>query len=367
MNPMKALANPQFLSLQPYTAGKAIDELRREHGLSDIIKLSSNENPYGASDEAIQACHDAATQIHRYPDSQSHYLKNALTEFLNVSSDQLILGNGSDEIFGLLMTAFTKTGDEIITAEYAFAQYEIGARVRHLTPVIATTKDYAYDLNAMLSLISDKTKLIFIANPNNPTGSYVSDAKLHHFLKQVPGQILVVVDEAYFEYARATDYPNTLNYHDEFPNVVTTRTFSKVYGLAGLRAGYAIAHPDISNILSRIRLPFNLNAAAQKAAIAALHAQYHVESSVINNEKNRVFLEHTCKTLQLRTLPSAANFITVDVSKPALPIYQALLKEGVIVRPLDNYNMPNHLRMTIGTEKECARLAQALTRVLQQS
>lgn len=364
MEPMKALANPQFLQIQPYSAGKAIDEVMRELGIDDIVKLSSNENTLGACDEALQAARDALQNCHRYPDGKGYYLKCALAEQLNVDYDSITLGNGSDEIFGLLMNAFAEPGSEILTSDFTFSQYEIAARVRHLTPVLAPAINYAYDLNAMLSLINDKTRLIFIANPNNPSGSYVSEAKLAHFLKQVPGRILVILDEAYYEYVTADDYPDTIKLQAEFPNLITTRTFSKIHGLAGLRAGYSISHPDIADILDRIRFPFNINSAAQAAAMAALKAKYHVEYSIAMNEKGLAQLQQACQTLGLSALPSVANFLAINFHKPAKPIYQALLKHGVIVRPLDNYNMPNFLRITIGNEKELARCISALTRVL---
>lgn len=231
-NTMKALANPQFLQLKPYSAGKSIDELMREKGIDDIIKLSSNENPLGPCDEAIASIAENTAQCHRYPDSQCHHLKQALSEQLGKSMQQITLGNGSDELFGLLMTAFAEPGSEILTSEYTFSQYELAAKVRHLTPIFAKAKDYAYDLSAMANCITDKTRLIFIANPNNPSGSYITAAKLRHFMKHVPGNILVVVDEAYFEYATADDFPNSIELQEEFPNIVTTRTFSKIHGFS---------------------------------------------------------------------------------------------------------------------------------------
>lgn len=364
METLKALANPQFLELQPYSAGKAIDEIMREYGLADLIRLSSNENTLGPCDEAIQASLEAVYSIHRYPENNHYTLKYALAEHCAVNPDNITLGNGSDELFGLFISAFAEPGSDIITSEYTFPAYETAARVRHVNPIIAPAKNYHYDLAEILNRLTSKTRLIFISNPNNPTGCYITSAQLSHFMKQVPGTILVVVDEAYFEYATATDYPNSITLHREFPNLITTRTFSKIHGLAGLRVGYAIAHREISNILDRIRCPYNINIIAQKAAVAALYAKYHVDYSIANNERGLQQLQTACQKLNLTYLPTAANFLTIDFAKPALPVYQALLKSGVLVRPLADYQMPNFLRITIGDEKELAKCITAMTRVL---
>lgn len=363
------LAVPGVRSLQPYQPGKPIEDLQREYGLTDIIKLASNENPLGPSPLAIAAIKKQLQELSRYPDGNGFELKYRLGKQLSVETDQLTLGNGSNDILEFVARAFVQPGEEIIFSQYSFAVYPlvtqaIGARAQ-VIPAI----NWGHDLNGMLTRISDKTRLVFIANPNNPTGTWITEKELTGFLKQVPDHVLVVLDEAYFEYAHhpttgLDEFPNGTSLLSEFENLIVTRTFSKAYGLAGLRVGYGISNKIIADLLNRVRQPFNVNSLALAGACAALDDREHLKKSIEINNDGLQQLTQAFDSLSLDYIHSAGNFICFDLGRSADPVYQALLKRGVIVRPVANYSMPDHLRVTIGTQQENEIFINALSETI---
>ncbi|KAF0806825.1 histidinol-phosphate aminotransferase [Alcanivorax xiamenensis] len=358
------LANGGVQRLQPYSPGKPIEELERELGIRDIIKLASNENPLGPSHRALEAAKRALEQVHLYPDGAGFSLKMALAEKLGVNSNQITLGNGSNDILELVARAYLQPGEETVYAEYAFAIYPLVTVACSAKPVMVPAHLYGHDLAAMADAINQNTRIVFLANPNNPTGTWFNDVALDRFLERVPEDVLVVLDEAYFEYVEEAHYPNGLDRLARYPNLIVTRTFSKIHGLAGLRVGYAVSHPDIADILNRVRQPFNVNIPALAAAEAALDDTDHLENSRCENTAGLGQLVEGLNLLGLEHIPSVANFITVDCAGDAVPVYEALLREGVIVRPLGGYGLPNHLRVTVGTARENERFLRALDKVM---
>lgn len=359
------IANAGIRHLQPYQPGKPRDEVARELGLHQIDKLASNENMLGPSPKALAAIQSVLADCHYYPDAGAYELRKALANKYHIEPERIILGNGSDNILSLIVRCFAKPNDEILYSEYGFATYAIIAKAHHAIPRAIKSRDYCHDLRAMAKAVTDKTAVIFIANPNNPTGTFNTHHEVRELLDTVPTNVLVVLDEAYYEYMQESDYADSLSLQAEFPNLITTRTFSKAYGLAGLRVGYGICHPEICDLLNRVRLPFNVNSVAQAAAIAALEDATHLQNSLRMNQQGRQQLLAGLADLEINSIPSVANFITIDVGQAAQPIYQALLQAGIIVRPLLPYNMPNHLRITIGTAAQNQRLLQALAVCLQ--
>ncbi|RJQ48294.1 MAG: histidinol-phosphate transaminase [Gammaproteobacteria bacterium] len=362
------LAAPGVRRLQPYIPGKPIAELQREYGVSGIIKLASNENPLGPAPCALEAARAALPELARYPDGAGFELKQALSRKHGVTPEQITLGNGSNDILELLTRAFVTPEHEVIFSEHSFAVYPIVTQAVGATARVAPARDFGHDLDAMRGLIGDRTRVIFIANPNNPTGTWLDRESLEAFVRAVPRHALVVIDEAYYEYAidSETRYPDTLPWVARYANLVTTRTFSKAYGLAGLRVGYGVSHPEVADLLNRVRQPFNVNSLAQAAALAALEDREHLARSVALNRAGMAQLTQAFTRLRLSFIPSLANFISVDVERPAQPVYEGLLREGVIVRPVANYGMPRHLRVTIGTHEENARFLGALEKVLEE-
>lgn len=364
------LAAPGVREINPYQPGKPIDELEREYGISNSIKLASNENPLGPGANVLAAIAKAAPQTALYPDGNGFHLKEALAAHHDVGVERITLGNGSNDVLVLLAEAFLTPNHEAIYSEFAFAVYPLAVQAVGATAKVSAAQPgdsfspLGHDLGAMETLIGDKTRLIFIANPNNPTGTWIKSRELRDFLGQVPDHVLVVVDEAYFDYLEEQDYPDTSRWLDDFPNLVVTRTFSKAYGLAGLRIGYSLSHPDVANVLNRIRQPFNVNALALEAARAAMKDQAHLQRSVALNNEQRDVVAAGLKELGLRFVPSVANFILVDMDRLAMPVYEDLLRQGVIVRPVGNYGLPEHLRISIGTAEQNQRLLQALRQVL---
>ncbi|MBL4638630.1 MAG: histidinol-phosphate transaminase [Proteobacteria bacterium] len=348
--------------LQPYVPGKPIEELQREYGISDIVKLASNENPLGPSPLVLQAVNAASKELTRYPDGNGFSLKTALAEKYQLNVNQITLGNGSNDVLELIARAFVSPEDEVMYSQYAFAVYPLVTQAIGAQAVVAPAKDYGHDLELMLSLISNKTKLIFIANPNNPTGTYIPAKELESFISQVPLQTLVVIDEAYVEYGEQTD--NTLGWLAKYPNVIITRTFSKAYGLAGLRVGYALSHPEVADLLNRIRQPFNVNSLSLAAATVAVNDEdYLVKTKRVNDAGMTQLLAGFGK-MGLTSIPSKGNFITVDVEQKGDDVFEALLQLGVIVRPVTNYGLPQHIRVSIGLENENQRFLAALAEVL---
>jgi histidinol-phosphate aminotransferase len=369
MNSFEQLATPGIRGLQPYQPGKPIEELERELGIANIIKLASNENPLGPSPAALAAVKDAAEDIWLYPDGNGFGLKQKLAQLHGVDLATITLGNGSSDLLEFVVRVLVNPGDEVLYSHHAFAIYPIVTRAAGGVPVEAPARGWGYDLDALLAAITDRTRVIFIANPNNPTGTYVAGGTLEAFMQAVPERVVVVVDEAYFDYAShpatgAVDYPDTTQWLGRYPNLMVTRTFSKSYGLAGLRVGYGLCHPQLADLLNRVRPPFNVNSLALAGAEAALGDTAHLARSVAMNAEGLRQLEAGFEAMGLDYIPSVGNFISVDVRREAAPLFTALLHEGVIVRPVANYGMPNHLRVTVGRAEENSRFLAALAKVL---
>ncbi len=361
---LERLALPGVRGLQPYQPGKPAEELEREFGLSNIVKLASNENALGAGRLATEAVRAGSAELHRYPDGNGHALRTALGRKLGLPLEQIVIGNGSNEILELVARAFVTTGHEVIFSQHAFAVYPLVTQAIGARAVVTTARDWGHDLEAMRSAVSEHTRLIFIANPNNPTGSWLSAQALERFLESLPGHLLVVIDEAYCEYVDEPDYPDASAWIGRYPNLLVTRTFSKIHGLAAVRLGYGLCSPALAELLNRVRQPFNVNTLAQLAGIAALRDEEHVERSREFNRRGMQQLIAGFDRLGLDWIPSVGNFICVDCGRPAQPVYQALLELGVIVRPIANYGMPEHLRVSVGLEAENARFLTSIERVL---
>ena len=369
MNDFLKLAVAGVQSLAPYKPGKPIEELEREYGVKNAAKLASNENPLGASAKAIAAMQAALKDVWLYPDGNGFNLKHKLATKLAVTQDMITLGNGSSDILQFVMQAYVDRDSEVIFSQHSFAIYPILTQMMGAKAVVPAAKDWGNDLDALAAAITDKTRVIFIANPNNPTGTWLSGAELEAFLAKVPQRVIVVLDEAYFEYAiapatGATDYPDGMQWVHQYPNLVVSRTFSKVYGLAGVRVGYGVCSAALADVLNRVRPPFNVNSIAMVGAEAALDDVAHLEKSVATNAAGLKQLYAGFEAMGLSYIPSAANFVAVDLARTAAPYYEALLKEGVIVRPVANYEMPSYLRITVGTAEQNARVLDALKKVL---
>jgi histidinol-phosphate aminotransferase len=347
-------------NLTPYRPGKPIEEVERELGIPNATKLASNENPLGPSPLVLAAMRECLDSIALYPDANGFRLKNALSNHLNTPPEQMTLGNGSNDVLDLIARVFVGPGDEVIFSQYAFLVYAlvasaVGGEIK-VTPAV----DWGHDLMSMAECVTERTKVVFIANPNNPTGTYNTSSDLKTFLESVPSEVIVVLDEAYFEYVRQPDYPNGLEFLDGHSNLIVVRTFSKAYGLAGLRIGYGIAGDQITDLLNRVRQPFNVNQVAQMGALAALEDPEHIARSQELNQQQMQRLCTACDELGLPYIPSVANFLTIEFGQHAAKIHQSLLEQGIIVRPLGNYDMPHHLRVTIGRSHEIDQLIDAI-------
>jgi histidinol-phosphate aminotransferase len=360
----ESLANEHILGIAPYEPGKPIEELERELGIHDAIKLASNENPLPPSGRVQQAILAALSHLNRYPDGSGFYLRQALAKKHGVSPDQVVLGNGSNELIELLVRAFLRPGDEAIVPHPSFVVYPMIVQAAGGVRVMVMLKEHRLDLEAMARAITPMTKVVFIANPNNPTATIVTADEVEHFMARVPERTIVVFDEAYIEFALGPDFPETLNYVKQGRKVAVLRTFSKATSLAGLRVGYGLADADAIALMNRIRQPFNVNSLAQAGALAALEDDAHILECVRMIEAGRHFLYDEFKTLGVQYVPSRANFILVDVGRSAAEIYQKLLHEGVIVRPMTPFGMETTLRITVGTPEENRKLVKALRAVL---
>jgi histidinol-phosphate aminotransferase len=364
------LAAPGVRQLRPYQPGKPVAELEREYGIRNAIKLASNENPLGPSPLAVAAAQAVLQDTARYPEGGGHMLAQRLAEKHAVTRECITLGNGSNDVLDLIARVFLTPEYSAVYSEYAFAVYPIAVLAAGAQARVAPAHDgsrgpaYGHDLAAMLELVDATTRLVFIANPNNPTGTWLAESELEDFIASLPANVMVVVDEAYFEYVSHATYPDTSRWLERFPNLIVTRTFSKAYGLAGLRVGYALSHPAVANLLNRVRHPFNVNMVAQAAALAALDDHEYLDRSIRSNHEGMFQLLTGVARLGLAAIESAGNFLAVDTGRSALEVYNALLQEGVIVRPVANYGMPNHLRVTIGRTDENARFLAALEKVL---
>ena len=358
---------PSIDTIQPYQGGKPIEEVQRELGITDIIKLASNENPLGPSPLAVQAITENAAQVHLYPDGNAYYLKRDLAQHLGVSTEHLILGNGSNDVLQLVAEAYLAPDDEVIYAAGAFIVYSLVTKLCSATAVVVPMVNDTHDLSALAAAITDKTKVIFVANPNNPTGTMVTTDETAAFMEQVPEGVLVVFDEAYYEYVARSDYPQTLPYVLEGRNFIITRTFSKIYGLAGLRIGYGIAPPPLVETLNRVRQPFNCSLVGQAAARAALKDTDHVTESQKSNTAGKAFFYKAFDDMGLGYIQTEGNFIMLHVEPSGAEITDALLRQGIIVRPMAGYGYPNSVRITIGTQQENERLITALKEISCQS
>jgi histidinol-phosphate aminotransferase len=355
---------PEYIrTLIPYEPGKPIEEVEREIGIADSIKLASNENPLGPSPLAVEAMRQKMAQLHLYPDGDCFYLKRSLAAKLNVSSEQLIFGNGSNEIIELAIRTFMRPGEEAVMARQAFVVYKLVVQAVGGISQEVPLRNFTHDLEAIGAAISAKTRIIFLANPNNPTGTIYRKAKWEAFLEQVPPDVLIIVDEAYFEYVEAADYPNSLDYHHQGKALLTLRTFSKLYGLAGLRIGYGIADKQIISLMHRVRQPFNVNAPAQWGALAALNDREHVRRSLENNRQGLEYLTLEFTRLGIEYVPSHANFILLRVGNGE-DVFNRLLAQGIIVRPMAGYRFPEHLRVTIGTMDENRKFIDGLKKAV---
>ena len=350
--------------LVPYPPGKPIEELERELGITGSIKLASNENPLGPSRKAVAALESAFTSLHRYPDGSNYYLKEKLSKRLSVPPEALIFGNGSNEIIELLFRTFCVPGSEIVMGEPSFAVYPIISQAAGAVAVrVPLDSEFRHDLDAMAEAITDRTRIVFIANPNNPTGTIVGKEAFARFMDRVPEGVIVVMDEAYNEYVSSTDYPSSLEYVYNGAPVVVLRTFSKIYGLAGLRVGYGVTNPTLVGYMDRVRQPFNINLLAQAAALGALEDDEHLRASIANNIEGYEYLLGELKELDLESIPTEANFLMIKVGD-GKGVYTELLKAGVIVRPMASYGLGEYIRVTIGLPEENTRFIMALKRVV---
>ncbi len=357
---------PDYIrAIAPYQGGKPISELAREMGLNeaDIVKLASNENPLGISPKAQMAIEDAIAEIARYPDGNSYNLRDAVSKKFNVTNNQIVFGNGSNDILELSARAFLHAGCEAIYSQHAFAVYPLVTQAVGATGVVVPANNYAHDLDGFLKAITSKTRLIFIANPNNPTGTLLKKDALKVFIQAVPSHVLIMLDEAYNEYLTAEDKSEAISWLAEFDNLIISRTFSKAYGLAGLRVGFGLMHTDVADMLNRVRQPFNVNSMAQVAAVASLADEDFVARSYALNQAGMAQLTQGFEKLGLEYIPSQANFVSFKV-KAAADVNQKLLQHGVIVRPIANYEMPEYLRVSVGLFSENARFLEVLGQIV---
>ncbi|MFA5087805.1 MAG: histidinol-phosphate transaminase [Candidatus Omnitrophota bacterium] len=361
---MKKLARKNILKIKSYVPGKPIDEVKREMGLKRVIKLASNENPFGPSPRVLRAIQQEAKELNRYPDGECYKLKKQLAKRLGVGPQQLIFGNGSDEIIVMAIRAFVDSKDEVIIAKPSFLIYEIASKAAGAKVKAVSLKDFRYNLEAMSKAVNKRTKIIFIGNPDNPAGTYVTQNELVNFLGRLRRDVVVFIDEAYFEYVSSSDYPRSIELLKKFKNIIISRTFSKMYGLAGLRIGYGIANEEMVEILNRVRDPFNVNSLAQAAALACLkdRAYYCEVARRLNEQKNFLYEELSAMGVIFRR--TATNFILINVGKDSRQVSQELLRKGLIVRDMGAWGLKNFIRLTIGREEENKTFIQALREIL---
>jgi histidinol-phosphate aminotransferase len=357
---MALQVHPDIRSLSPYVPGKPIDELQRELGLTHVIKLASNENPLGPSPKAVAALSGMQDMLHRYPDGSAYQLRQAIADRWKVAVEQVILGNGSDEILSLLARTFLVPGDEAVMADHTFVIYKMEVTAVHGTPVVVPLVSWTHDLESMARTVTSRTRLLFLCNPNNPTGTIVSAEAVDRLMALVPDDVIVVFDEAYFEYVRNPQFPDAMAYVKQRRNAIVLRTFSKIHGLAGLRIGYGISTPEIIDFLNRVRPPFNVNSLAQTAALAALGDDEHVAKSRAVNETGMEQMEHGLRALGIIPIPSQTNFLYFDAKQDGRVVFEALLRKGIIVRHIHG----TMLRVTIGQPDENTAFLQAFKDVL---
>ena len=362
---MKLTIPDYTMAIAPYVPGKPLEALEREYGITDSIKLASNENPLGPSPKAMAALRTALTGMHRYPEEPGYALLHRLAAHLDVQPEQIIIGNGSDEVLGLISRALLQPGDEVIVPSPSFLMYTIVAQTAGAVPVQVPLKEMALDLPAMLAKVNARTRLIFICNPNNPTGQIVTQQAFDAFLAALPANVLVVVDEAYIEFVRDERCLRGLCCVDAKTPVVVLRTFSKAYGLAGLRVGYGVMPVELADVLNRVRMPFNVNALAQAGAAAALDDDEFLQQtlSLVHTELDAIYA--VLDERRIRYFPSQTNFFLIDVARDAGQVYERMLRQGVIVRPMTGYGYPRYIRINMGLPEENQRFIDSLDRVLQ--
>ncbi len=358
-----SLIRKDIQGITPYVPGRPIDEVKRQLGLKEVIKLASNENPFGPSPKALAAIRKNLSTLNRYPDSHGFYLKKKLARSLGVQAGNIVLGNGSDELIDIIIKAFVEPEGKILTADITFLEYKIISAVNGRRIVTVPLKYFKYDLDGIKRKIDRETRVVFISNPNNPTGTYVTKLEVEEFLKSIPEDVLVVIDEAYDTFIDVNDFPNSLNYIGQY-NVVLLKTFSKAYGLAGLRVGYAVARPEFASIMETVRQPFNVNSLAQIAAIAALDDKKFLKKTRKSILEGKDFLYRVLKEMGIPFVPSTANFILIDAGRDCLSLSKEMLKSGVIVRDMKQYGLDNFVRLSIGTKKENEEFVKVFKKIM---
>ncbi len=366
---MKLHPAPNIKDITPYPPGKPLEELEREYGITGSIKLASNENPWGPSPKAVQAVISSLSNLHRYPDGSSYYLTAALANWLDVDPQEIVLGNGSNEVIEFLVKAFVQKNDEVITSHPSFLMYQKFVQVRGGVNTVIPLRDMHHDLAAITRAVTDKTRLIFMDNPNNPCGTLFSRDRFQRFLSGLPEDIIVVLDEAYIDFVepgQRIDVTSYIRVPNNIPAVVSLRTFSKAFGLAGLRVGYGIMHRDVAGLLHRVRQPFNVNLLAQAGALAALDDKDHYSKTITETANGRDWLSRKVEELGCRPYHSHTNFFLIDVRGDATMLYETMLRKGVIVRSMQAYGFPDFIRITVGTSSENQRFVKSLKESLQE-
>jgi len=364
---MKLHPAENISSITPYPSGKPLEELEREYGITGSIKLASNENPWGPSPKAVEAIVSSLSGLHRYPDGSAYYLTEALANWLGADPKEIVLGNGSNEVIEFLVKAFVQNDDEVITSHPSFLMYQKFVQVRGGNNIVIPLRNMQHDLEAIAKNVTARTRLIFMDNPNNPCGTLFSREMFDDFLAQLPEEVIVVLDEAYVDFVdrdKRIDVLSCIRNPESIPPVVSLRTFSKAFGLAGLRVGFGIMHPDIANLLHRVRQPFNINLLAQAGALAALEDQDYYEMTITETGKGREWLSRKVESLGCKAYPSHTNFFLIDVRGDATKLYEAMLYKGVIVRSMKAYGFPDFIRITVGTEEENSRFVHSLHQCL---
>ena len=364
MKKEKSLLRKGILELKPYIPGKPIEEVKRELGLKEVIKLASNETSVGPSPLAIKAIKEEIENINLYPEGSSRLLREKIAYKLNLNKEMIIVGNGADNIIGLVGMAFINEGDEVITGEITFPAYETITKIMGGKLIPIKLKKYTYDLEGITQRINERTKIIFICNPNNPTGTIVDKEAVDRFVRQIPENIIIVFDEAYYDYVEDKNYPDGLSYVLGGKNVIVLHTFSKIAGIAGLRIGYALAKPELISYLRRVVNPFTTNRLAQVAALASLEDKEHYKKVLKTNQEGKKYLYKKLKELGLPNVPTETNFIFVDLKEDTGVIFEKLLKKGVIIRPGKTWGCPNFIRLTIGTPYENKKFINALKEIM---
>lgn len=361
---MKDFVRKTILSLPEYIPGKQVDEVIKEYKVEKVIKLASNENPFGPSPRAIQAIKNHLDMVHVYPDQHHNDLRKILSEKYSLTKENIIIGNGSDEIMLLIAQTFLSPGQEVIVSTHTFSMYEFVTKLMDGVVTFVDLKNYCYDLDSILNKISSNTKIIFLCNPNNPTGTIFTASDFDRFLDKVPEHVLVLVDEAYSEFVDTKEFPNVIQYIFKGKNIILLKTFSKAYGLAGLRIGYGISNPQIIKFLSLAKMPFNVNRLALVAACEALKDKEFLDKTLKNNREGKVYLYNELDKLKIKYLKTQANFIFIDLQRDCDEVFMELLKFGVIVRPLKSFGFPKAIRVSIGTKEENKKFIESLKKII---